>query len=118
PRCRSSADAIVSRFWQNTALALILIIPGLVGLVLALWWLTRILQQDRQTREQLAAAVEQNQMLFREIHHRVKNNLQAVSSLVQLQPVSPAVKQEMGRRIAAMVAVHEHIYRTDQFGTA
>lgn len=113
-----STETIVSRFWQNTALALVLIIPGLVGLVLALWWLTRILQQDRQTREQLAAAVEQNQMLFREIHHRVKNNLQAVSSLVQLQPVSPAVKQEMGRRIAAMVAVHEHIYRTDQFGTA
>lgn len=113
-----STEAIVSRFWQNTALALALIIPGVAGLLLALWWLTRILQHDRQTREKLATAVEQNQMLFREIHHRVKNNLQAVSSLVQLQPVSPAVKQEMGRRIAAMVAVHEHIYRTDQFGTA
>lgn len=113
-----STNEMVARFWRNAALALSLIVPGLVGLLFALWWLMRILRQDRKNREKLAAAVEQNQVLFREIHHRVKNNLQAVSSLVQLQPVPPAVKQEMGRRIAAMVAVHEHIYRTDQFETA
>lgn len=113
-----STDELIARFWRNAALALGLIGPGVVGLLVALWWLMRILRQDRKNREKLAAAVEQNQMLFREIHHRVKNNLQAVSSLVQLQPVPPAVKQEMGRRIAAMVAVHEHIYRTDQFQTA
>lgn len=113
-----STNQLVARFWRNAALAVGLITPGLVGLLLALWWLLRISRRDRKTREKLAAAVEQNQMLFREIHHRVKNNLQAVSSLVQLQQVPPAVKLEMGRRIAAMVAVHEHIYRTDQFGTA
>ena len=113
-----STDTVTTRYWRNAALALALIVPGLVGLLLALWWLVRILRRDRQTRLELAAAVDQNQVLFREIHHRVKNNLQAVSSLVQLQPVPVAVKQEMGRRIAAMVAVHEHIYRTDQFANA
>ncbi|WP_090599678.1 histidine kinase dimerization/phosphoacceptor domain -containing protein [Pelagibacterium luteolum] len=104
-----STDAAMARFWQNVAIVLALIIPGLGGMLAALGWLLRILKRDRKTREKLAEAVEKNHVLFREIHHRVKNNLQAVSSLVQLQPVPAAVKGEMGRRIAAMVAVHEHI---------
>src|SRR5690606_31603424 len=48
-------------------------------------------------------------------HHRVKNNLQQVSALVHLQKLPVEARQEMERRIAAMVAVHEHIYRSDQF---
>lgn len=111
----ASTDFVVTRFWRNVLILSGLLVPIAIALLLAVFWLERILQRDRLTREKLANAVEQNQLLFREIHHRVKNNLQAVSSLVQLQPVPAAVKQEMGRRIAAMVAVHEHIYRTDQF---
>src|SRR5690606_40660759 len=47
--------------------------------------------------------------------HRVKNNLQTVSSLLKLQPGPAQAKEEMSRRIAAMSAVHEHIYLSDQF---
>jgi two-component sensor histidine kinase len=39
-----------------------------------------------------------------------------VSSLVNLQKIDPHAKQEMTQRIQAMVAVHEQIYRNDQFG--
>jgi two-component sensor histidine kinase len=63
----------------------------------------------------LEQALERNTFLMREIHHRVKNNLQAVSSLVRLQPLSQDRKDDMARRIAAMVAVHEQIYGADQF---
>jgi two-component sensor histidine kinase len=56
-------------------------------------------------------------VLFREIHHRIKNNLQSVNSLLQLQPIPREVRTEMGQRIAAMSAVHEHIYRSGNFGT-
>ena len=73
------------------------------------------MRRDEKRRAQLAQAVEDNKTLMREIHHRVKNNLQAVSSLVQLQPIPAASKAEMSRRINAMVSVHEHIYRSDQF---
>ena len=55
-------------------------------------------------------------MLFREIHHRVKNNLQAVNSLINLQKIDSKMKQDMTNRIQAMVAVHEQMYRNDQFG--
>jgi two-component sensor histidine kinase len=66
-------------------------------------------------RAELAAALEQNRFLLRETHHRIKNNLQTVSSLVHLQPGTPEVKETMFRRLAAMSAVLEHIYRSDQY---
>ena len=58
-----------------------------------------------------------NEVLFREIHHRVKNNLQSVASLLQMQPIPREIKADMGQRIAAMSAVHEHIYRSNDVAT-
>jgi len=55
-------------------------------------------------------------VLFQEIHHRVKNNLQQVSAMVKLQQAPQAMKDDLTRRIAAMSAVHQHIYESDQFG--
>ncbi len=63
----------------------------------------------------LERALERNNFLFREIHHRVKNNLQAVSALVRLQPIPEQARKEMVHRISAMIAVHEQIYQSDQF---
>lgn len=113
-----ATEETLDQFWRNAVILLALFIPIAIALLFAALWLERIMRRDQTTREALAQALDKNQLLFREIHHRVKNNLQAVASLVQLQPVSPEVKAEMGRRIAAMVAVHEHIYRTDQFENA
>lgn len=108
-------DRIVSRFWRNLAIVLSLMIPIALMLLIAIAWLWVILRRDHETQEQLRRALEHNKVLFREIHHRVKNNLQAVSSLLRLQPLADEAKAEMQRRIAAMVAVHEQIYKTDQF---
>jgi two-component sensor histidine kinase len=47
----------------------------------------------------------------------VKNNLQSVASLLQMQPIPREIKVNMGQRIAAMSAVHEHIYRSGNFET-
>jgi len=109
-------DVAFAPFYNFSVLSLAVAVPLALFLAVLAWitfqWLTR----DARQREQLATALEANQMLFREIHHRVKNNLQAVSSLVNLQKIDPHAKQEMTHRIQAMVAVHEQIYRNDQFG--
>lgn len=109
-------DVAFAPFYDFALLSLAVAAPLALFLAALAWitfqWLTR----DARQREQLATALESNQMLFREIHHRVKNNLQAVNSLVNLQKIDPAAKQEMTHRIQAMVAVHEQIYRNDQFG--
>ena len=102
-------------YWETVRTVLIVAVPGLAGLLAMAMWTTRLLRRDERTRQELSRALEGNQTLFREFHHRVKNNLQQVSALVQLQKLPDEAKREMARRIAAMVAVHEHIYRSDQF---
>ena len=89
--------------------------PTVVIMILGTWWIARLLRKDVTQRANLEQALERNTFLFREIHHRVKNNLQTVASLLRLQPLPEAVKANMSRRISAMVAVHEQIYESDQF---
>ena len=70
----------------------------------------------------LRQALERNQALLREAHHRIKNNLQLVSSLVGVQRAAlrdaearQALK-EARRRIGAIARVHEGFYRTGEIG--
>ncbi len=109
-------DVAFAPFYKFSVLSLAIALPLALFLAFLAWVTFRWLAQETRQRNQLAAALESNQMLFREIHHRVKNNLQAVNSLINLQKIDPNAKQEMGHRIQAMVAVHEQIYRNDQFG--
>ena len=81
------------------------------------------LQQLRVREEELVAANEQlrtnldeKEVLLREVHHRVKNNLQIVSSLVSLQGAraqSDEAKRELGAlagRIRSLSLIHDHLY--------
>lgn len=99
--------AIITVLWLLVPIALMLLVFALV--------IARMLAQSERTNANLAAALAHNDVLFREIHHRVKNNLQSVASLLQMQPIDRAIKTNMGQRIAAMSAVHEHIYRSSSF---
>lgn len=74
------------------------------------------------TNGRLRAALAEKEVLLREIQHRVKNNLQVVSSLISLQSrkVPPALSpyfQESLERIGAMGRVHEQLYRNADAGT-
>jgi two-component sensor histidine kinase len=106
---------VLTAFWSALELQMVVGLPLLLLLVGFTIWVAWLLQAFAARNQALEQAVERNRFLFREIHHRVKNNLQAVSSLIRLQPLPEVVRSDMARRIAAMVAVHEHIYQSDQF---
>ncbi len=73
----------------------------------------------KQTQEKLANALAEKDALLKEVHHRVKNNLQITSSLLNLQfdrvedPGLRAMVMESQNRIHAMALVHEQLYRSE-----
>jgi len=81
------------------------------------------LQQEiayrRQSDKKLRASLEEKEVLLREIHHRVKNNMQVIMSLLQIQARKvgdrdvAAALQESRNRVRAMSVIHEMIYRSD-----
>jgi two-component sensor histidine kinase len=112
-----SQDTIIRTLWTSIWIVSALLVPFALVLFLGSLWTARLLRRSALTQRTLAAAVAHNEVLFREIHHRVKNNLQSVASLLQMQPIPREIKTNMGQRIAAMSAVHEHIYRSGSFET-
>lgn len=72
-----------------------------------------------EQRKELADAVDQRSGLLREIHHRVKNNLQVIVSLLNLQsgrisdPAAAQALLEARQRINALALVHRSLYETD-----
>lgn len=115
------AIASVASFqaWQNfngaVVAVFIIVSPIVLGLVLGCAWIVRLLYRDAAQARALQASLEANTMLFREIHHRVKNNLQSVQSLVRMQDIPQAAKLDLQSRFAAMAAMHEHIYKHDRY---
>lgn len=73
----------------------------------------------RGADEAIRASLREKEALLQEIHHRVKNNLQIVSSLLQLQaneiadPRLHQVVEASQTRIRAMAMIHEMLYQSD-----
>lgn len=112
---RSHADT-TEAFWARVGSTALVAAPVFIAMVALCGWAIMLLMRHERSRTELQAALAQNRMLFQEIHHRVKNNLQQVAALVKLQQAPAAMKEDLIRRISAMSAVHQHIYESDQFG--
>ncbi len=79
---------------------------------------------ERKLEQQdLQSSLAEKLALLNEVHHRVKNNLQIITSLLRLeagrstQPDTKNVLGDMQGRIRAMALLHESLYRTGTFAT-
>ena len=70
---------------------------------------------------ELKEALAEKEVLLSEIHHRVKNNLAAFISLLNIEssyeesPAGQALKKDLQNRAMSMALIHETLYRTRQF---
>ncbi len=84
--------------------------------------LVRDITERKQAEERLRRSLEEKEVLLREVHHRVKNNLNIISSLLNLQasviqtPEQALTAFENSRdRILAMALVHEELYASKDY---
>jgi PAS domain S-box-containing protein len=73
----------------------------------------------QQAERALQASLNEKIVLLKEVHHRVKNNLQIVASLLNLEagrahlPAMQTVLREIRNRVHAMAMLHERLYRSE-----
>lgn len=71
---------------------------------------------DKQLQKELEGSLEEKNILIKEVHHRVKNNMQLISSIMALKSydleddASKAIFEEVNNRIKAMSVIHDKLY--------
>lgn len=77
----------------------------------------------KRTQEKTQASLREKELLLKEIHHRVKNNMQLMKSMLNLQaayvsdPHTLAMLTDSASRINAMALIHEKLYQSAEFGS-
>lgn len=84
-------------------------VKGMVGVIYDI-------TADKRLQMQLESSLEEKNILIKEVHHRVKNNMQLISSIMALKSYdldddkSKAIFNEINDRIKAMSVIHDKLY--------
>lgn len=104
-------------------LTLLLVLIGFIGLVFAYVKSVKNGQTILDQKKYIEKSLREKESLLKEIHHRVRNNLQMVSSLLSLQTKNTRDKaavtalEEGKSRVKAMALIHQKLYQNDNLSS-
>lgn len=117
---------------KSRQLMLVVLVLVMIGMASLVYFFFRIRTNNRQlakqqevikkTNNRLQLALEQKNLIYKELHHRVKNNLATLSGLLYLQSRNAASEEakwaltEARNRIQAMSQLHQGLYQDDAAG--
>ncbi|HEX9934076.1 MAG TPA: two-component regulator propeller domain-containing protein, partial [bacterium] len=105
---RARIQAVMKRNWQLEAVNI---------------RLTRHIRRRKSAEKRIQVQLQEKVLLMREIHHRVKNNLQVISSLLRLEmksitdPTYQRIFQKFQDRIKSIALVHEKLVQSTNFAS-
>lgn len=79
------------------------------------------ISEQKKQEEQIFAALKEKETLLSEVHHRVKNNLQIIDSLLGLKlsqvhdPTTLTILRDSQNRVRSMALIHQMLYQTKDF---
>jgi two-component sensor histidine kinase len=85
-------------------------------------WSFRDITDRKRSEEKLVASLQEKEVLLREIHHRVKNNLQLITGLLDMTRMrtqdesTTGILTDMMLKIQTMAQIHTRLYESKQFG--
>ena len=110
-----ASDSLIKQKNRTIAIGAV----GLALISLLSFLLYRVLQNVNTQKSKLAQALNDKELLIKEIHHRVKNNLQLVSSLLSMQsrtikdPSVAGAIEDGKSRVRSMALIHQDLYQNN-----
>jgi PAS domain S-box-containing protein len=101
--------------WVHTVKTPVKDEKGTVVGILGIFW---DITEKKRAADQIRAALKEKEVLLQEVHHRVKNNMQIISSLFNLQSGHIKDKQALEifkssqNRVRSMALIHERLYKS------
>jgi two-component sensor histidine kinase len=115
------------RDFSSEEIDLVLAVAGQVAMGIENAQLYEQAQQEvaerKRTEERIKASLQEKEVLLKEVHHRVKNNLQVISSLLDIQALSihspEAIEalEDSRHRVRTMAFVHERLYQSEDLSS-